>query len=224
MGTPCSQNTTPALPITQKPHLDAADLFSILYVVHQNKDYHMLLGDVVDLIHLYINRETLGIDKVDNTSDMEKPISILQGEEFARLGNLIQELQQTKADTDKVPTLIQFNALVEEVADCVRKIPYAQQIQEILDMIAAIRSWTEAEINQLIDIKIQPINQAIVEINAALAELPNIYLTIDAFNIYTAAMAQEILGINNVLSNHETRVTAIEALLGDFVTAKNHQW
>lgn len=224
MGTPCSQNTIPAVPITQKPHLDAADVFSVLYVVHENKDYHLLLGDVVDLIKVYINRNTLNIANVDNTADIDKPISRAQAEEFDRVGQAIALLAENKANKNEVPTLTQFNALVEEVADCVRQTPYAEQIREILEMIAAIHSWTESEINQLIDIKITPIVEAVVEINAELAELPNIYLTINAFNVYVNAMAIEITGINQQINNHETRITAIEEQLGDFVTAKNHQW
>lgn len=224
MGNPCSQNSTPAVPITSKPHLDVFTVTAILYAVAENHDYHITAQDIVDLVKLSINRTSLSINNTDNTSDVDKPISSLQQQEFTRIQQIIDQLLSDKADKNNVPTISQHNALVDEVATCVKKIPYDIQIQEILDMIAALSGLTEADVNVLIDAKLVTPLQNISTINQVLAGLELEYVTRAEFNTYTQAVALEFQRVDQAAAAHEARITAIENQLSNFVTSVGNQW
>lgn len=115
-----------------------------LYVVRQNGDYRISLQTLLGLV----TKASLGLDAVDNTPDLEKPISSAQQQAF-----------ELKADKTDVPTLEAFNALAQALQTVLT--------QEALD--AALLGVWEAvngklsadELNTRLTTALEPVNTAL---------------------------------------------------------------
>lgn len=89
---------------------------SWMYVVYDGRDYRLSLAMLLSLV----TKQRLGLDRVDNTADIDKPIS-----------TLTQQALDAKADRDSVVSLEAFNQLANEFQNYMT----SEQINELLNEI-----------------------------------------------------------------------------------------
>jgi hypothetical protein len=85
--------------LTRDP-IDVKDPQAWFWVVSNNRDFRLSLATLLS----FIDKTTLGLDRVDNTADSEKPIS-----------NPTQEALDQKADKNQTITREEYAALLESI-------------------------------------------------------------------------------------------------------------
>ena len=199
--------------LTKDP-LEIASLDAQVYVVHQDKDWRMTLGTLIALV----TKATLGLDKVDNTSDAEKPISTAQ-----------EEALFLKADKDSVPTLQAFELLAGTLQHYVTT-------EQLTEAIAAVNEAMQPFLNQqqvasLVDQALGPIvqslqafNMEMTGINERIAALENLNLD----DVNEAAVNQIVLSallpVDQKLIEVDVELTSLNETMASLQqTLSNHR-
>lgn len=164
--------------ILSKQEMLQAKPDGVTYVVWQGKDYFISLAALIALV----TTTSLGLDKVDNTADKDKPISSAQ-----------QDALNLKADKDKVPTLDAFNLLSDSLQNYVTKAQLDALSQSITD---ALTSYATK------DVLSATVNSAVQTLNSALSQLSqNLQGEIDALNNTTIPSLATKQGLSDAVTS-----------------------
>lgn len=158
-----------------------------LYVVYNGYDYRIQLSTLLSLV----NKTRLGLDHVDNTSDLDKPLSTATIAELAKKANL--------ADT---VTREEWNLFVQQLSRYVTLDQLNNSIALIQQALTEKISVTEAQ--QLINTALSPIKVAITDIQDRLAALEigdNAYAT-------KAELTSAVTAVEGTITDLDDRLTA----------------
>lgn len=202
--------------------LDTAPDTGYLYIVHQNTDYRIALAT----IFAAITSHRAGLENVDNTSDINKPVSILQ-----------QAALDLKANTSEVVSQAIFDQLVLSLSGYVTQ----SQLDAILASLNLAISGKEdkAAVTAAISNAVTPLANALIVVNQRLDELElngggvtqaelsqaisQLHLAItqetntrvlELTEPLSLAVNAQILEFNTFKSALETRLTNIESIIG----------
>lgn len=147
--------------LLSKPELETigpAHLDSRLYVVYNEQDYQMALSVLLTLV----TKQTVGLDRVDNTPDNEKPVSIPQAQALA-----------LKADKENTATKAELSQAVSELSEHLQNFVSLETLnQSIASITQALNSKQDAtQVNQAISTALAPISQALSEASNRLTAL-----------------------------------------------------
>ncbi len=123
-----------------------------VYVVYDNKDYRMSLATLVSLV----TKSRLGLGRVDNTSDLEKPIS-----------QQVTAALASKANSDAVPTLEAFTALSTSIQNVVSQDQLNTAITEISQLLQSKLDATQ--LDTALATALAPITQGMQQITGTLS-------------------------------------------------------
>lgn len=178
----------------------AADDSMQLYVVYNGRDYRILLSTLLSLV----SKARLGLENVDNTNDMDKPIS-----------TATQAALSTKADSSNVVTREEWNLFVQQFAGMMSPAELEAVISEI--QTALLSKVTAGEMQTAITTALEPVVAAISEIQnniAALQQASANFVTGSTLNNAIAAVTAEITALQSAFSAYVTsndeRVLALE--------------
>lgn len=159
-----SNPVTSLVPITQKPNLsiEAVNGDAVLYIVNDNKDFHIRISTIVDFVSKYINATSLRVNLVNNTPDSEKPIS-----------TLMREALDGKADKSEIASIQAIEELHQLLGQKVPYIDYEVVVNELLQRIVLLEQNTQGSIEDLIHQTIEPISQSLEEKTTQITELEN---------------------------------------------------
>lgn len=122
-----------------------------VYVVYDNKDYRMSLATLVSLV----TKSRLGLGRVDNTSDLEKPIS-----------QQVTAALASKANSDAVPTLEAFTALSTSIQNVVSQDQLNTAITEISQLLQSKLDATQ--LDTALATALAPITQGMQQVTGTL--------------------------------------------------------
>lgn len=131
--------------------LTTANELAEVYVVYDRKDYRMSLSTLLALV----TKSSVGLSRVDNTSDAEKPLSMAAIEALG-----------LKADANAVPSMVAFNALSNSLQNYVTLDALNGSIQSIVDSLNNYA--TKSEVNDAITAALSPITSSISQIVTSL--------------------------------------------------------
>lgn len=123
-----------------------------VYVVYDNKDYRMTLATLITLV----TKASLGLDRVNNTSDLEKPIS-----------QAVTAALANKANANEVPTLEAFTALAASIQDFVTQAELDAAINQVT--LALQSKLDQAQLDAALASALAPITQSLQQINGTLS-------------------------------------------------------
>lgn len=171
--------------------LDTAPGTGYLYIVHDNMDYRIALATIFGAI----TNHRAGLDNVDNTSDVNKPVSIAQ-----------QAALDLKANTADVVSRAIFDQLVLSLGAYVTQF----QLDTILNSLnAAINNKEDKEaVTQKIATSIAPLSNAITVINQRLQTLEGT----DLSNVVTNAQLSLALSQLHAAITQETNTRVLELI------------
>lgn len=158
-----------------------------LYVVYNGHDYRIQLSTLLSLV----NKTRLGLDQVNNTSDLDKPLSTATIAELVKKANL--------ADT---VTREEWNLFVQQLSRYVT----LEQLNNSITLIqqALTEKISVAEAQQLINTALSPITVAITDIQDRLAALEigdNAYAT-------KAELTSAVTAVEGTITDLDDRLTA----------------
>lgn len=204
--------------------METAQQTAELYVGYNGKDYRMTVATLLALV----TKTSLGLDKINNTADLDKPISIRTTQALA-----------AKADKDSVPSIEAFNAVVTSIQGFVSLDTLNASIKTVTD--ALVNYSTKAELAAKIEQALLPVNQALTAlaqstdarfatVNTTLTSLSSSVANAASQSYVTQAVAasesrtgQAITGLSNStnesLSTMSTRLNSINQTLSAFSTA-----
>lgn len=147
--------------LLSKPELETigpAHLDSRLYVVYNEQDYQMALSVLLTLV----TKQTVGLDRVDNTPDTEKPVSTPQAQALA-----------LKADKENTATKAELSQAVSGLSEQLQNFVSLETLnQSIASITQALNSKQDAaQVSQAISTALAPINQALSEASNRLTVL-----------------------------------------------------
>lgn len=170
--------------LLSKPALLEAKETGQVYVVWDGKDYRMTLATLVSLV----SKATLGLDRVNNTPDSEKPIS-----------NPVSIALQAKANSDAVVSKDEFELLVQSLSNFVSQ---EQLTQSVGILTTALENYaTKEALQQALTTATQPINQALEQISLTLTahagrlqtlETATGYVSVEQMNQALATLSQSL--------------------------------
>ncbi len=172
-----------------------------LYVVYNGRDYRIQLSTLLSLV----NKVRLGLDQVDNTSDLDKPLSTAAIAELAKKANV----------TDTV-TREEWNIFVQQLSQYVT----LDNLNAAIGLVnqALTEKISAAEAQQLINTALSPINSAITDIQTRLSDLEigdNAYATKVELSSAVSAVEVIINDLNNRLTlyitSNDQRVSRLES-------------
>lgn len=162
-----------------------------LYIVDPvaMRDYRAKLGDLLTLI----DKAWVGLGNVDNTADMDKPVS-----------NAVQAALDAKPDLDVLVTKQQFDEFVADFSSYLT-------IDQINDIIANLQATVEArperaEVEQMIANALSTFQIALNNFNSRITALEantSQYVLVSTFN--------------SVISGINSQLTLVNSNLNDFV-------
>lgn len=172
----------------------AADADMQLYVVYNGHDYRILLSTLLTLV----TKAKLGLENVDNTSDVNKPVSTA----------VQTELDKKLNASDAVP-VEEWNLFLNKFAGMMSAADLNAVISQLQQAVGSAVNATYLQ---------QQITQALAPVNNALATLSSNYSSIqDAVSVVSnqisdvsAALAAYILANDARVTEAETRITALE--------------
>ena len=126
---------------------------TVVYAVYAGKDWRLKLETLLSLV----TKASIGLDRVDNTTDLEKPIS-----------RATQDALNHKAEINDVVAKIEFSQLLAALENYVT----IEQLQAAVQVVqSAMENYsTTAEMNAAIAGAISPVTQSIQTFNETLAE------------------------------------------------------
>lgn len=187
-----------------------------VYVVYNNQDYRMTLATLVSLV----TKARLGLDRVNNTSDLEKPIS-----------QAVAAALASKADSDNIVSLAAFQQLADSLQNYVSLDTLNTAIGNLQTTLQSYATKTELEtavaaaatplqtsIQQLSDdlqaqaLRITALEKGSTGGGITQAELDaGLQQAIDAAKAYTD---QVFSPVNTSLQSLQTQVTGLNQALG----------
>ena len=158
--------------------LTAAPELAEVYVVYNRQDYRMTLATLVSLV----TKSSLGLDRVNNTSDLDKPVS-----------SATQTALNLKANVNAVPSIEAFNQLSNSLQNY---ISLAQLNAAIDEITAALNNYTNInQVNNAINTALSPVNQSLAQLSSELQ-----------------AQQQRLSQLETLQQNNITRVVLDEAI------------
>lgn len=186
--------------LLSKDPLVTAQQSAEVYVVYNNKDYRMSLATLISLV----TKQSLGLDKINNTADAEKPVSSPVATELAK-----------KANSTDVPTREAFDALAARMSNVVTQQELNTAIQSVVTAMNSLP--TMSAVNTAISQALAPINLSISSIATSLEEqIQRISNLQEASNSYANKAA---------LQNLQEQLTVTEstlAALSESFTGHSH--
>lgn len=134
--------------LSRDPITEAHALAEV-YVVWDNKDYRMTLETLVSLV----TKASLGLANVNNTSDVNKPISNATAAALAQ-----------KANTDDVVSNAAFATFQQTLQNYVTLQQLNVAIDEVVALINNSGGLTQGQVQSLIDVSLQPITSALQQL------------------------------------------------------------
>lgn len=186
--------------LLSKDPLVTAQQSAEVYVVYNNKDYRMSLATLISLV----TKQSLGLDKINNTADAEKPVSSPVATELAK-----------KANSGDVPTKEAFDALAARMSNVVTQQELNTAIQSVVTAMNSLP--TMAAVNTAISQALAPINLSISSIATSLEEQIQRISNLQEASINYASKA--------ALQNLQEQLTVTEstlAALSDSFTGHSH--
>lgn len=123
-----------------------------VYVVYNNQDYRMSLATLVSLV----TKARLGLDRVDNTSDLEKPAS-----------QQVAAALASKANADEVPTLEAFTALSASIQNFVTQDQLNTAISQISQALQS--KLDQTQLDAALATALAPITQDMQQVTGTLS-------------------------------------------------------
>ena len=123
-----------------------------VYVVYNNQDYRMSLATLVSLV----TKARLGLDRVDNTSDLEKPAS-----------QQVAAALASKANADEVPTLEAFTALSASIQNFVSQDQLNTAISQISQALQS--KLDQTQLDAALATALAPITQGMQQVTGTLS-------------------------------------------------------
>lgn len=158
--------------------LTAAPELAEVYVVYNRQDYRMTLATLVSLV----TKSSLGLDRVNNTSDLDKPVSAAT-----------QTALNLKANVNAVPSIEAFNQLSNSLQNY---ISLAQLNAAIDQIVTALNNYTTInQVNNAINVALSPVNQSLAQLSSELQ-----------------AQQQRLSQLETLQQNNITRVVLDEAV------------
>lgn len=180
--------------ILDKQRLDVLTLQSIFYVVNDNKNYHAYADSILALIQDYINRTTLGIDRVDNTSDANKPISTLVAAALA----------------DKAAS-VDLDALSAQISGLVTEVKHNDDVGLLWQAINSAVGLTPEQVSQMVETVTGPI---VIDVETIKLRFDD-YFTVNAQNQYAESIQTALNGIFGRLASLEEATGDLSIALSD---------
>lgn len=169
--------------------LDTAPDTGYLYIVHQNTDYRIALAT----IFAAITNHRFGLENVDNTADINKPISLLQ-----------QAALDLKANTSDIVSRTLFDQLVVSLSEYVTQV----QLDSILASLNLAISSKEdkSAVTLAISAAITPLSNALIMVNQRLDVLE---LNSGSNGVTSADLSQAITQLHLAITQ-ETNMRVLE--------------
>lgn len=214
--------------LLEKEELSILDRLGWLYTVSGGRDYRVSLTTLLAAL----NKNDVGLSNVNNTADLDKPISNEARAALENINTLIQTTLATKEDIE---------GLIDQLQNYVEVAGYESKIAEIEARLTEISSLTREEINQLISDVVTPLSTQLQLI------LQQNYITQDIFNLrieqvrsdltqnieesISTALSQSLEQINadidsltNSISILNSLVARIETLEANSIHEGEHEW
>lgn len=199
--------------ILQKDPLLVPQPTAALYAVYNGQDYHITLATLIRLV----TATTIGLERVDNTGDDEKPVSVPQ-----------QQALDLKADKTNAVTPAQLTALANSLQGYVT----LEQLNTAINAINQANSGylTSAQANQLIATALIPINTAINTVAQNLAIQTgriDTLIQMGQSNSYASqadlnALAQTVNALSSALSSLRTAFESHSHTMADITGAETY--
>lgn len=178
--------------LLELPELGEAFGSSQLYVVHNGTDYRTSVETLLSLITL----RSLGLDKVDNTSDMEKPISTAT----------LEALNQ-KANISDIVGREELDGIIQQLQTMVTQ-------EQLNTAISSITTALNSKLNQeqvelLIMHALAPITQGLTTIASSLEETIRRVGALEARDSVT--QAQLTAAIQDVEQDTDLKIQALSS-------------
>lgn len=178
--------------------LTTAEEMAELYVVYNNKDYRITLGTLISIV----TKARLGLDRVNNTSDAEKPLS-----------SMMLDALNMKADKSTVVTTEAFDALVNQISTLVTLDQLNAAIQSVLDAVNS--GGLQTQIDDRINAALTPINAALGTINATLSSHATRLTAIENSSSAGVSRLEFTAGLQNLYTTVENNLTAMREEFND---------
>lgn len=182
----------------------AADDSMQLYVVYNGRDYRILLSTLLSLI----TKTRLGLENVDNVSDLDKPIS-----------TAVQQALLEKANANDVVSREEWNLFIQQIGNVVSLETLTQAIDTI--QLALQSKASIQEVQTMIAAALEPINQAVTMLQhdvTAITDQLNSYATKVELNNAIIAVQDVISSLNMAFVTYMATNDSRVALLDDRVT------
>lgn len=194
--------------LLSKPELETigpAHLDSRLYVVYNERDYQMALSVLLTLV----TKQTVGLDRVDNTPDNEKPVSIPQAQALA-----------LKADKENTATKAELSQAVSELSEHLQNFVSLETLnQSIASITQALNSKQDAtQVSQAISTALAPINQALSEASNRLTALEQ---QLSGGVATSQDLSQAIAGLTQLITQSTTSLDQTKANRSELTNALN---
>lgn len=134
--------------LLSKQPLTEAKALAEVYVVWDNQDYRMTLETLVSLV----TKVSLGLGNVNNTPDSEKPIS-----------NPVAAALLQKANTEDVVSNATFQTFIDSLQGYVTTEQLNTAINEVKAIIDQVNSLTPAEVSEMINTALTPVNDSLTQ-------------------------------------------------------------
>lgn len=178
----------------------AADDSMQLYVVYNGRDYRVLLSTLLSLI----TKTRLGLENVNNTSDLDKPIS-----------TATQQALLQKVDAADVVSREEWNLFVQQFGNVVSLETLTQAVDSL--QLAIQSKASIQEVQTAINAALQPITNALMmlqnDVSSITQQLGN-YATKVELSTAIAAVNSVISSLNmafmSYMASNDARVSTLE--------------
>jgi len=178
----------------------AADDSMQLYVVYNGRDYRVLLSTLLSLI----TKTRLGLENVNNTSDLDKPIS-----------TATQQALLQKVDAADVVSREEWNLFVQQFGNVVSLETLTQAVDSL--QLAIQSKASIQDVQTAINVALQPITNALMmlqnDVSSITQQLGN-YATKVELSTAIAAVNSVISSLNmafmSYMASNDARVSTLE--------------
>lgn len=189
MGIVLENETVELASVTELPPIASEDVttVAILYVIQNNQDFNITIGSLVDIVGRYINRQSLGISNVNNTSDEDKPLSAAA----------IEALEQ-KADRNNTVSMQSFNELSQLLSGKISTQTFEVQMAALVDRITPLEAISTESITLLVNGLLESVYEAINQVSNTNTQL-----------------VQDLIQANIEIADLKERVAVVESTSSD---------
>ncbi len=195
-----------------------------LYIVHQNTDYRIALAT----IFAAITNQRAGLENVDNTADINKPVSIPQQAALDLKANLTDVVSRTlfdqlAASLSGYVTQVQLDAILVSINNAINSKEDKTTVAQLIAGAVAPLSQALLLVNQRLEllesnqnnggVSVSDLSIAISQLHLAITQETNTRV-LELTEPLNLAINAQILEFNAFKLATETRLTNLESIIG----------